>query len=73
MKLIKTSYAKVGNARSLLVVGMFLHGAQKLSLRQNIVLMNGKSYTFTCTVPVELQTRYAPAFDQMLHSVRWSR
>lgn len=71
--MVKTGYEPVGSLRALLVVGTYVQGTSHLSMRQDIVLKNGKVYTFTCTVPLAMQARYAPAFSQMLHSVRWSR
>ncbi len=71
--IIKTCYEKVGNVRALLVVGTYLDGTKHVSFRDDTVLKNGKMYTFDCTSPTVTQARYAPAFDQMLHSVRWSR
>lgn len=72
-KMVKTRYETVDNVRALLIVGTSVQGAQQLLTRQDIVLKNGKVYTFTCTAPATMQAHYAPAFDQMLHSVRWSR
>ncbi len=71
--MVKTGYEPVGSVRALLVMGTYVQGTSHLSMRQDIVLKNGKVYTFTCTTPVALQARYAPAYSQMLHSVRWSR
>jgi len=72
-KMVKSGYAILGGVRALLVAGTYSQGINHLSMRQDIVLQNGKVYTFTCTSPAALQARYAPAFAQMLRSVRWSR
>lgn len=71
--MIKTGYETVGDARALFIIATHLQGMNHLSLRQDFVLRNGKVYTFTCTALTTQQARYAPAFTQMLHSVRWSR
>lgn len=71
--MVKSGYESMGGVRALLVVGTYMHGPTPLSMRQDIVVQNGKVYTFTCTAPTAMQARYAPAFAQMLHSVRWSR
>ncbi len=71
--MVKTGYEPLGSVRALLIAGTYTQGVNHLSMRQDIVLQNGKVYTFTCTSPVAMQARCAPAFTQMLHSVRWSR
>jgi len=63
----------VDNVRALLIVSTFLQGMERLVIHQDAVIKNGKLYTFTCTSPLAMQARYAPAFAQMLRSVRWSR
>lgn len=73
IELVNTGYETVGNARSLRLVETYPLGGQQFLLRQNIVLKGGKGYAFTCFAPTALQAKYAPAFDQMLRSVRWSR
>ncbi len=71
--MVKTGYEPLDTARALLIAGTYTQGVNHRSMCQDIVLENGKVYTFTCTSPVAMQARYAPAFAQMLHSVRWSR
>lgn len=69
----KVSYETVGNSCALLVVGTYFANTQQWSFHTDTVLRDGKVYTFECTVPTSMQTRYAPAFAQMMHSVRWTR
>lgn len=70
--MVKTGQEALGGQPALLVVGTYLQGAQRLSMRQDLVVKNGKVYTFTCTSPVSVQAKYGPAFAQLLHSVRWT-
>ncbi len=72
-KLVRTGYETVDNVRGLVVVGTYLQGVQRLAGYEVIVIKHGKAYTFVGVVPEALQARYAPAFAQMLRSVRWSR
>lgn len=73
LSIIKTNYETVGNVRALLVIGTYFANTQQWSYRDDTVIRNGKLYIFQCTSPTATQARYAPAFDQMLRSVRWRR
>lgn len=72
-KLVRTSYETVDNVRGLVVVGTYLQGVQRLAVYEVMVIKDSKAYTFVGVVPEPLQAQYAPAFAQMLRSVRWSR
>ncbi len=72
IKLVNTGYETVGNVRALRFMETYSLGGRRMSLRQETVIKNGKVYAFTCFTPFGQKARYAPAFTQMLHSVRWS-
>jgi len=69
----QTGYGMLGGVRALTLTGTYQQGANRLSMRQAIAIHSGHVYTFTGTVPVSMQARYAPAFTQMLGSVRWGK
>lgn len=72
-KIVGMRYETVNNVRALHVDGTHLVGMQLLALHQDMVLKSGKLFIFTYGTPISMQTQYAPAFAQMLRSVRWSR